>query len=63
MVWPIIGAEAYVYGQGKSMKARRLVASQHDSWRNIPISLVDKQKGEQTAQAYDIACLQQLIAP
>jgi len=30
------------------------------SWRKIPIALVDKQKGEQTAQAYDIACLRQL---
>jgi hypothetical protein len=29
-------------------------------WRNIRITLTDLQEGEQTAQCYGIACLQQL---
>jgi hypothetical protein len=34
--------------------------SPEDDWRNIPIALIDTEKGEGKAQACDIACLQQL---
>jgi hypothetical protein len=41
MVWPITGAEFYVWEAGKSMKARELAASRKDSWRKIAIALID----------------------
>jgi len=37
------------------MKAGTLMTTLNVSWRNIPISLIDAQKGEQTAQAYEKA--------
>ena len=37
--------------------------SQNNDWRNIAISLIDPDFGEQTAQACENACLRQLAEP
>jgi hypothetical protein len=59
MVWPIIGAESYVWEKGKSMKVIRLAASWKDYWRKIAIALPDRGSGEQTAQAGENAWFHQ----
>jgi hypothetical protein len=41
MVLSITGAESYVCGTGKSMKAVELAAMQDDGWRKIAISLIE----------------------
>jgi hypothetical protein len=38
MVWPITGAESYVWETGKSMKAVAMAVGQEDCWRNIASS-------------------------
>jgi hypothetical protein len=41
MVWPITGAECYVRGTRKSMKAVELAVAREDGWRKIAIELND----------------------
>src|SRR5229473_1914292 len=41
MVRPIIRGKSYVVETGKSMKAVELALSPNDSWRKIPIALID----------------------
>src|SRR5580700_12338913 len=41
MVWPITGGESYVCETGKSMEVMGLAVAQEDSWREIPITLID----------------------
>src|SRR5713101_156425 len=41
MVRPIIRGKSYVVETGKSMKAAELALSPNDSWRKIPITLID----------------------
>ena len=51
--------ESYVWKTFKSMKALELAASETIAWRKIPITLKIPLEGEETAQACDMACLQQ----
>jgi hypothetical protein len=42
------------------LRLAELAAYPQINWRKIAISLIDMQKGEEKAQACDIACLQHL---